>query len=120
MRNQIDVHRQGETAPRCPPPWGLGHGWSANGRTHWKNARGSASRTPRAGDPLQGPQFAPFCDTTRCFAKFGESNDLEIRRDKNHYDCTEESFVKEKDSNQNNVGTSRNVPKTKENGAKQR
>ena len=30
---------------------------------HWKNARGSASRNPRAGDPLQGPRYAPFCDT---------------------------------------------------------
>ena len=64
--------------PPEPPPEGLGHGRSVNDRPHWQNARGSASRTPRAGNPPQGPRFAPFYDTTRRFAQFGGSNDLQI------------------------------------------
>src|SRR5438270_63460 len=89
-RRTIDKARR---HPGSPPPGGSAMGGQPMADPHWQNARGSANRTPRAGDPLQGPQFAPFCDTTRRFTKFGGSNDIQIRRNKDHYDRIEERFT---------------------------
>src|SRR3954469_22591028 len=45
------------------PSPGLGR-HTANDRALQEKCQGSASRPPRAGDPLQGPRFAPFCNGT--------------------------------------------------------
>src|SRR5438270_397544 len=71
------VDRRDETRARSPRtwgarPWGLGQ-WPS---PHSQNVRGSASRPPMARDPLRGPRLAPFYDSSRHFAQFGQSNDL--------------------------------------------
>src|SRR3954463_8118973 len=69
---------------------------------YWQNTRGSASRPPGAGDPLQGPRYAPFCDILdvspslegQTTFKFNETKTITIiskrasQQRKNHIDTT--------------------------------
>src|SRR4051812_33709238 len=76
--------------PRELPDWGA-RPWP---RPPVQEVGRSASRPPGAGDPLQGPQPAPFEDTARRFAMFGWSNDLGIQRNKVLCVRIEDSFAR--------------------------
>src|SRR4051812_1218764 len=58
-KNYADEARKG---PGAPHQAASAMGGRTMADSHWKNARGSAGRPPRAGDPLQGPRYAPFCN----------------------------------------------------------